>query len=83
MTSLKEERISGQILDVITPKTTGMQANIWSDTAGDLISTNGRHRAILSEGMVYDNIRQNGISYDDWVKDLHSPGGSEIKTTDF
>lgn len=89
VTALKQEGINGQILDIITPKKTGMQANIWSDTAaaarnGDgMISTNGRHRAVLVEGKVYDNIHQNGVSYDDWIKDINAPGGYKVEKTDF
>lgn len=83
ISALKTEGLAAEVLDVVTPKSTGMQANIWSDAAGMNISENGRHRAILVDGKVYDNIHPNGISYEDWFNDLHAPGGFEVQRTNF
>jgi len=34
------------------------------------ISINGRHRGVLIDGKVYDNIHTNGIDLEDWKKIL-------------
>ena len=45
---------------------------IYSDTFKE-ISTDGIHQAIKVDNVVYDNLRPNGISYDNWIKDLGGP----------
>lgn len=72
--------ISGQIVTLKTVSLEKMFGNIWSDTAGRNISTNGFHRGVLVDGFVYDNIHKAGIKYDDWIKDFHTPG-NELKKT--
>ncbi|UII35109.1 hypothetical protein LVD17_14655 [Fulvivirga ulvae] len=49
----------------------------------DIVKTNGTYKAVLLNGKVYDNINPSGISYNDWVKDLHSPTGYVITETTF
>ncbi len=41
------------------------------------IATNGLHQAILKDGIVFDNLRPNGINYSDWINDL----GGKFYTT--
>jgi len=61
---LVSEKIKGELLEVKTG--TGF---IESDKFGN-IATGGLHQAIKVEDMVFDNLRPNGILYDDWIKDL-------------
>jgi RHS repeat-associated protein len=84
VSTLKSQGISGQIVDVTTESSKGMRGNIWSDKAGDLISTNGKHRGVLVEGKVFDNVHTEGIDYDTWLKDFHTPSGElKVTKTDF
>lgn len=51
-----------------------------------LISTNGSHRAILFNNMVYDNIYPEGISFEEWKNSfdyLYPNVYAEISTIDF
>lgn len=80
VSTFKNEGISGQIVTLKTVSLEKMFGNIWSDTAGRNISTNGFHRGVLVDGFVYDNIHKAGIKYDDWIKDFHTPG-NELKKT--
>lgn len=69
-TYLSQSKIHGSIIDIQTPTTKGLSAKIWSDTAVRKISINGRHRGVLIDGKVYDNIHTNGIDLEDWKKIL-------------
>ena len=71
--ALKKEGLSGEVININTGSSKGMAGNIWSDKAQKVISTNGTHRGILVEGKVFDNLNPNGVKYDDWIKDLHTP----------
>lgn len=81
--SLQSKGINGDILDIVTNGNKGMAGNIWSDALQTNIATNGRHRAILVGGKVYDNLNPNGIIYDKWIKDFFSPTGFKVNTTKF
>ncbi|GAA4276491.1 papain fold toxin domain-containing protein [Aquimarina mytili] len=81
--ALKSKGIRGEILEVTTNGNRGMAANIWSDLMQTNISTNGRHRAVMINDMVFDNVHKNGIKYSEWVKDLFSPTGYKITKTPF
>jgi hypothetical protein len=81
--TLKARGIKGEILEVVTKSNKGHSGNIWSDAANKNISINGRHKAILVEGKVYDNVNPNGLDYTKWVNDLFSPSGHTIKKTTF
>ena len=85
VTTLQKEGINGQILDMVTSSDKGLSANIWSDTAGKLISTNGKHRTVLVGEKVYDNVHPDGINYGDWLNDFHTPaaGGLKVNSIDF
>lgn len=61
---MKEEGIQGERIHVKSE--TGF---VYSDKNG-AISSNGTHDAIRIGDTVYDNLNPNGISYDDWAKDL-------------
>ncbi len=80
---LKKEGLSGKILNITTTSNQGMLGNIWSERLGRNIATNGRHRAVLVNGKVYDNINPNGVDYDVWKNDLFSPSGYNVTSTDF
>jgi RHS repeat-associated protein len=81
--ALKDEGVSGSILD-LEVKNGGKWTNIYSDKAGEVISTNGHHRGVLVGGKVYDNIHTKGISFEEWQKDFHTPSGQfKIDKTDF
>jgi len=54
--------------------------NIFSDIAGENISTNGVHVGVEVEGQVFDNITPNGIPKGQWVQSLHTIFGN---ITDF
>ena len=83
VSSLRAKGIKGEVLEVRTTSNKGMAANIWSDAAGKKISRNGYDKAVQVNGTVYDNIHKNGISYGEWVNDLHSPTGYTIDKTTF
>jgi len=70
---MQKEGIAGELLDVKTSSNRGMAGNIWSDSAGRNISTNGSHQAIKVGDTVFDNMNPSGISYDKWAGGLHSP----------
>ncbi|MDZ7933826.1 MAG: papain fold toxin domain-containing protein [Emticicia sp.] len=60
---------------------------IQSNSKGQ-IATNGLHKAIKVDNMVFDNFRTEGISYDDWINDLGgklytNPPYAEIKHLKF
>jgi len=44
--------------------------NIWSDSLGTNISTNGFHKGVLFDNKIYDNINPNGIKLEEWLSDL-------------
>ncbi|WP_025744099.1 papain fold toxin domain-containing protein [Aquimarina pacifica] len=75
VSALKQRGIKGQIIDLQTP-----YSNIWNAQLGKNISTNGTHRAVQVNGMVYDNIYTNGIKYNDWIKQFDAPFGA-LKVT--
>jgi len=92
VSALKNEGISGQILEYRTLNAAGKPSatNIVSKTneaAGklDAISTSGVHRGVLTDGKVYDNIHPQGINYSDWVDDFESlaPNFSVKKISEF
>jgi len=83
VSALKEKGISGEILEITTNGNKGMAGNIWSDVAGKNISTNGKHKAVLVDGKVYDNIHKDGIDYNKWIEDLFSPTGYTVNNTSF
>ena len=83
VSSLKSKGLKGEILDITTNGNKGMAGNVWSDKMGKNIATNGRHRAVLYDGKVYDNIFPEGISYDKWVNDIFSPTGYNVTKTKF
>ena len=80
---LQKDGVKGKILDFKTATNQGSYGNIWSDTARKNISTNGEHRAVMVDGIVYDNIHPNGIPYAQWKNDFHSIGDYKITETNF
>lgn len=82
--NLKKADIQGQIVELNAKgNKSRMAGNIYNETVETLISTNGRHRGVLVEGKVYDNIYKNGIELDEWVKKFDSPLGFELTKIDF
>jgi hypothetical protein len=73
---LKEFRKNGINARVLKVQVDGKNQNLWSDVAGDTISTSGNHWAVEVDGIVYDNIHKAGIPFDQWVKDLQTVGTS-------
>ncbi len=45
--------------------------NIWSDSANTNLSTNGFHKGIEFNGKIYENIYKNGITFEDWLRDMN------------
>ena len=80
---MQKEGISGELLDVKTASNKGMSGNIWSDSAGTNISTNGTHQAIKVGDTVFDNMNPSGISYNKWNNDLFSPSGHTTTSSSF
>lgn len=84
VSALKQNNYSGEIINLSTSSANRINGHIWSDTAGKLISTNGKHKAIMVDGKVYDNIHKKGISFEDWKADFHTPlNDLSIEVTDF
>jgi hypothetical protein len=71
--ALQQANLHGIVVDIDTGFRFGPRANIWSDQVGLVISTNGRHRAIRIGDTIFDNHNPNGIPYQQWLDDLHSP----------
>lgn len=80
---MENENISGTFVKVKTTSNHLTMGNIWSDKHNMNISTNGDHQAIEVGGVVFDNMNPNGMSYNSWKKDLHSPSGHNFTETDF
>lgn len=79
MDALKQEGISGEIVTLQARGRMDTQSgNVWSDTAGKNISTNGHHRGVLVDGKVYDNIHTEGIDYNAWKNDFYSIQGIDF-----
>jgi hypothetical protein len=47
---------------------------IYSNSYGEAISYNGKHRAIEFNGKIYDNIHPNGLEFNKWFSDFDSTG---------
>jgi hypothetical protein len=56
--ALRQRGMGGTIVELNTGNSQGMYGNIWSDRAGMVIGTSGRHRAIMIGDTVYDNQRR-------------------------
>lgn len=61
-------------------KTNGVQAQIFSKTQNDVISTNGYHYGIEVDGKVFDNIHTEGVDYNTWKSDFELPVGGTIES---
>ncbi len=71
--NLQKQGISGEVITL--EANTTRRGFIFSQTANKVISQNGRHRAVLVEGMVYDNIHKSGIPFEKWLRDFEVLGG--------
>ena len=67
--------MNGKILDVRALDAAGNPSlhSIYSDELGAVISENGFHRAVQVGDLVFDNLRPNGMPYQQWLEDLHTP----------
>ncbi|MEB3215218.1 MAG: papain fold toxin domain-containing protein [Nostocales cyanobacterium 94392] len=74
---LIEREISGKQIKLYTGSTEGYYGNIYHDGIQAVISTNGRHEAILIEldrqEIVFDNIDNQGVPKELWLENLYSP----------
>ena len=74
---LIESRISGKQIKLYTGSTEGYYGNIFHDRIQAVISTNGRHEAILikldRQEVVFDNIDSQGVLKEIWLQHLYSP----------
>ncbi len=77
---MKAKGLSGEIIDLSTDVN---RPFIYSDRLGGVISQNGTHQAVRIGDTVFDNLNPNGIPYGEWLKDLHSVQGLDIKVTPF
>jgi len=77
---MKAKGLSGEIIDLSTDVN---RPFIYSDRFGGVISQNGTHQAVRIGDTVFDNLNPNGIPYGEWLKDLHSVQGFDIKVTPF
>ncbi len=74
---MKENKIVGEKVFVESKS-----KRIWSYKF-DVISTNGKHRAIKIGDTIYDNLNPAGIKYEEWLYDLgikEIPSEFSIKT---
>jgi hypothetical protein len=86
--ALERHGMSGTVLDLSTGKAQGMYGHIWSDRLGELIAHNGRHRAVRIDDTVFDNHNPKGTPFEEWRRDLVSPGFPDpgtipLQETDF
>jgi RHS repeat-associated protein len=81
---LMRKGIHGKHIRISTPSNRGVNGNIWSDTAGELISYNGFHEANVIEingvEMVFDNVHPGGIPKAGWYADMDTPLGDFTET---
>ncbi len=76
---LKLEGIKGEFIDIESKG----GPFIWSNKEQGSISENGKHRGVLVNGIVYDNIHREGVPEDMWIKDFDAPGGIKMNKTPF
>lgn len=79
---LKKRGISGEIIDLSVPKL-GKYTFIKSKVKGDFITDEGKHRGILVQGKVYDNIHKEGIEYNTWLDDFEAYTDIKVDRTNF
>ena len=83
--AMKQKGLNGEILDIRTISRQGQPSyhNIYSDSLGRNISTNGTHRAVRVGNTVFDNLHPNGIPFDQWLNDLKAPFSFNLGVTPF
>lgn len=69
---LVNQNISGKLIQLSTGSSSTSYDNIWDDSIGQIISSNGKHEAIAVEidgqELIFDNVHPEGIPRLDWMK---------------
>ena len=79
--TLKNRGIKGEVIEI---RGKGGNPFIISKKLGNqAISENGTHVGVKVGNTVYDNIHQDGIPYNQWIKDFDAIGGIDVKKTKF
>jgi hypothetical protein len=74
---LQKRGINGNVVEI---RANNGYDYIVSDIFGKpAITQNGVHYGVHVDGIVYDNIHKNGISYNEWLKDFHAAEGVSVK----
>jgi len=77
---LDEKGIPNKRIEITAIRSNPKKApNIWSDSFGGNISTNGSHNAVRVGDKIYDNNNLSGVHYNEWYGDLITQFGYKTK----